>query len=145
MIKLCEPEIPKIYYVNCFTYQCESCGNIFEIMFPNSDDILKLEEINGKDIRWLPVYGVGGYLDLLTKLVVGHSFNDAITMEKSRRFMKEFQKYSEKGSSGNGFDISYRKSECKNCKSNEINILNEKILENPELTWLKISCDLIKL
>jgi hypothetical protein len=112
-------------------------------MFPNGDDIVKLEEINGDDTRWLPIYGQGGYLDLLIKLIPGHSLNDKITMEKSRFFTGELQKYSEKGKHGNGFEISYRKSECKICKSGDIDVLSEKLLEKPALPWLKISCDLL--
>jgi hypothetical protein len=142
MIKLCEPEVPIKYSVNCFTCKCKICGNIFEVIFPNGDDILKLEEIDGDDVRWLPIYGQGGYLDLLAGLMPEYDLNDKITMKVSRIFMDRLQKYSEKGINGNGFKISYRKGECTNCKSKDVIVFSEKIFENPKLSWLKTSCDL---
>jgi hypothetical protein len=51
------------------TYKCENCGNVFELTFTNGYDVIKLKEINGDEIRWLPTYGKGGYLDLITKLI----------------------------------------------------------------------------
>ena len=145
MIRLCEPEIPKIYWVNCFTYKCKTCGNVFDSVFPNSDDIVKLCETDGDDVRWLPTYGEGGYLDLITKLLPEHSLCDEITMEKARAFIKELNKYCEQGEHGNGFGFSEKQiHECINCNSEDTVIISEKVLTSPKLRWLKISCKLIK-
>ncbi|NMC55908.1 MAG: hypothetical protein GYA50_01625 [Eubacteriaceae bacterium] len=142
MINYCEPEIPEIYWINSLTYKCENCGNVFELTFTNGYDVIKLKEINGDEIRWLPTYGKGGYLDLITKLIPEHSKDDVITMIESKKFIKELKKYSEKGSNGQGFDFSIARHECINCKSKELKILDEKVLMKPKLTWLKISCEL---
>ena len=76
MIKYCIPELPEKYWVNQLNYKCESCGNSFEVFLPNGNDIVKFREINGSEIRWLPTYNKGGYIDLMTKIIKGHEFND---------------------------------------------------------------------
>ena len=85
-MKLCMPKVPKKYWVNQLTCNCKHCGCTFDILLPNSNDIVKLIEIGGNDIRWLPTYGIGGYIDLVTKLISNHNKNDEITMQKSRIF-----------------------------------------------------------
>ena len=142
-MKLCEPEIPKIYWVNCYTYKCKHCGNEFNILFPNGNYIVKFREIDGNNIRWLPTYGKGGYLDLMTKLLPGHSLNDEITVKKAKAFIKELNKNCEQGDGGNGFDISITKFNCTNCNSEDTKYLSETVLTNPTLSWLRISSNLM--
>jgi len=142
MVKLCEPKISGAYWVNRITYKCKKCGNVFEIIFENGNELVKFEEINGNEVRWLPTYDKGGYLDLMTKLI-GYSSGDEITMAKTKAFIQELNKHCEHGKTGNGFDLSTTKFECPSCKSKDKETLKEDVLTNPKLPWLQISCDLI--
>ena len=144
MVKLCEPEVSEQYWLNCFTYKCNSCGKVFDIVFSEGCELVEFEEINGGDIKYLPMYGKGGYLDLSAKLLPGYIEKNDGNMEKSRLFLIELNKYCEKSS--HGTDISFRKLifECTNCKSKDITILKEDILHSPKLSWLKIDCSLME-
>ncbi|MCL2817679.1 MAG: hypothetical protein FWD39_04760 [Clostridiales bacterium] len=144
MVKLCEPKIPGIYWFDCFTYKCKRCKSIFDVVVSNGDYIVKFEEINGSEVKWLPAYGKGGYLDLMTKLIPGYSLYDEITIAKATAFIKELNKHCEQGKTGNGFDLGSTRFECTNCNSKDIEYLSEKGLTNPDLSWLKISCDLVE-
>ena len=143
MVKFCTPEISGAHWLNCFTYECNSCGNVFDIIFADGYDLVEFEEENGGDIKYLPSYGKGSYLDLMTKLLPGHSLKDEITMAESKAFIVELNKYCEIGSHGKRFDFRHLKFECTNCKSKDIKILKEDVSKNPELSFLKIDCSLI--
>ena len=136
--------VPEKYWINHLTYKCDTCGSTFEDWIPNGYDIVKLEAKGNGEVRWLPTYGTGGYIDLMTKLIPNHNKNDEITMEKSKTFIRKLERYSEKGKLGCGFELSRRISNCINCDSKDLKTINEEVLVNPELEWLKISCDLIK-
>ncbi|QHI73481.1 hypothetical protein [Aminipila terrae] len=144
MIKFCMPELPEKYWVNNLTYKCESCGSTFEVLIPNGNDIVKFKEINGSEIRWLPTFSKGGYIDLMTKIIEGHKLNDSIDMKKATLFISKLQGYIEKSSHGNGFELSVDKRICPQCNSENLKIIQENVLVNPELQWLKILCDLLK-
>ena len=143
IMRFCYPEIPKVYWVDCFTYKCNSCGNIYDVTLPNgNDNLAKFKEKSGDEERWLPIYGRGGYVDLLNKLVPENSHS--ITMEMTKMFLVELNKYCERGINGNGFDIYLSNFNCPSCNSNNTMYLSEKVLTNPKLSWLKISCHLIE-
>lgn len=144
MIKYCIPELPEKYWVNHLTYKCESCENSFEALIPNGNDLVKFKEINGSEIRWLPTYNKGGYIDLMTRIIKEHKFNDPIDMKKATHFIAQLQGYIEKSIDGNGFELSIDKRICPKCNSKNIKTVKENVLVNPELQWLKISCDLLK-
>lgn len=143
MTKYCTPELPEMYWVNQSFYKCENCGNTFEICAPNGNEIVKLREINGSEIRWLPTFNKGGYIDLMTKVIKGHKVNDPINMEKATKFIAELQGYIEKSLNGNGFGLCID-TVCPRCNSKSIEINEENVLVNPELRWLRISCDFLK-
>ena len=136
---LCEPEIPDKYWVNCFTFMCRNCDTNFDIVFPNDNYIVKFEEVGGGEVKWLPSYGRGGYIELITKLIPEHTSDDEITMAKASTFIRELNKCCEKGTSGNGYDFCRTKFECPNCNSRDLTTIEEKVLTNPKLSWLKIS------
>ena len=144
MVKFCEVPKPKVYWVNRHTYQCNNCQNVFNSVFGN-DYIVKFREMDGNGERWLPIYGKGGYLDLMTKLISGHSFNDSISVAKAKMFIEELNKHCEQGDSGNGFYSDHKAVyECPNCGSRDTKILREEVLTNPNLAWLKVDCILLE-
>jgi len=92
----------------------------------------------------LPKTGKGGVVDLMTKLIPKFSINDEITMAISKQFIVELNKYCEQGKTGNGFEYCHMREECEKCRSTDLMLVKEKVLNNPELSWLKISCDLLE-
>ena len=138
------PEIPESYWVDCLTYRCKDCGHTFDAVVPNGDDIVKFKEIDGKEEKWLPTYGKGGYLDLLNKLLPDISSKDEITQEIASAFLSELNKHCEKNPFSNDFCFDYFTSICKSCCSKNTEYAREKRYSNPELPWLKISCKLME-
>ena len=114
---------------------------------PYDNDLVKLIEKSGTQVKWLPTYGVGGYLDLIKKLTSqsnDQALSSAMSMKISKIMEQELHKYTEKGESGNGFIVGGYKQICPNCNSKEIKCNNETVTENPKLEWVKISDDLLK-
>ena len=48
MVMFCEPEQPEIYWVNCITCECKKCGEIFDVLIPNGDEIVDFIEENSE-------------------------------------------------------------------------------------------------
>jgi hypothetical protein len=65
-------------------------------------------------------------------------------MKISKIMQLELHKYTEKGDLGNGFIIGGYEHICPNCDSKELNCINEKVVEDPNLDWVKISDNLLK-
>lgn len=80
----------------------------------------------------------------MVRLVKGHKFNDPIDIKKATQFIAELQGYIEKSINGNDFELSIDRRICPQCNSRNLKTVKEKVLVNPELQWLKISCDLLK-
>lgn len=140
----CTPEIPKVYWINSIIYKCNNCQYEFEFLAANGNELVKYQEVNGNKIRWLPVYGKGGYLDLMCKLIPEFSPDREITMEIAKKFNVLLQKYIEPSASGNTFTLADYNRYCPKCNSKDLTEINGNVLTNPNVEWLKISCDLIK-
>ncbi|MHC1723771.1 MAG: hypothetical protein AB9836_11290 [Aminipila sp.] len=138
------PEIPNRYIINSLLYKCKNCQNEYEHLLCKGNQLVKYIEKNGSEVRWLPTYGQGGYLDLLERLLENFKMNSEITMKNAKDFDIIFQNYTEKSANGNSFVISDGRHKCPNCESKELMLISEKILENPTINWMKISCDLLK-
>ena len=138
------PTPPKKYWFNCLRFKCTKCEKKFHITFPNGNEIIQFREIEGADVRWWHTYGKHGYLELATVLIPEHSLNDEITWKKSKAFIRELNKHCECGKTGNGFEFALTSYECTSCHSKDIECLEEKILVNPKLQWLKISSKLVQ-
>lgn len=138
------PEMPKSYWINKITYKCKKCGFEFVHLILNGYEIVKCKEENGIEIRWLPTYGKGGYLDLLCKLIPNHKSDDEITMKESNEFNAKFGNFVETSLNGNKFIIDNGSVQCIKCKSNELQLVSEHVLTSPELNWLKIDGNLLK-
>jgi hypothetical protein len=140
-MKICYPKIPDVFWIKSFHCKCKKCGHEFKFLVPNGDDVVKFIELNGKEERWLPTYGVGGYLDVFCKLVAGHNLNDEITVKKANEFNQEIVKHSERSNNGNGFVVGGYDVICDQCNSKEITRMNESVLTSPpDIKWLKLSC-----
>ena len=136
------PTRPTKYWINELNYKCKKCGRTFQIHIPNSDDIVKFECQATSQIKWLPTNGDGGYLGLFKKLY--SDYKGELYPKIVQEFITKLNNYIEKSSASDYFQQSDYKHECIYCKSKEIVLINEEILENPDLDWLKISCELIQ-
>ena len=86
------------------------------------------------------MYGRGGYLGLFKKFYP--DFKGEIYPKIAHEFVATLNHYFEKRSVTDYFQLSYDKHECIFCKSKKVTMLSEQILENPDLDWMKISCEL---
>ncbi len=139
-MRYCVPELPNKYWVTQFTYKCQSCGFVFASCIPNDDGLVKFQEKNGDEVKWLPMYNKGGYIDLMKRIL---DYEGPIDMCISDKFIAELQKHIEKSSSGNEFYLSYHRAICPQCNSNRINTMKEIVLANPALQWMRIDRELI--
>lgn len=140
----CTSEIPKVYWINSINYRCNDCQHEFEFLTADGNDLVKYQEVNGTEIRWLPTYGKGGYLDLMGKLIPNFFPDKEITMVIAKEFNVLLQKFIEPSASGNTFTLANYRRDCPKCNSKRLTEINETVLTNPNIEWLKVSCDLIK-
>jgi hypothetical protein len=144
-MQYCLPEIPSVYWINKSRCHCKACGKTFDLHIPNGNDVVQFVESNGTEIRWLPLHGRGGYLDLFEKFIPGFlaSGKEMIPSVVSQ-FLSKVQKHIEPSESGNGFELVSGKRYCPRCSSPDVQELSEEVLTSPEVTWLKIDCDLLR-
>ncbi len=145
-MQYCLPELPSIYWINKFRYRCKACGHAFDFYTENGNDgVVKFIESNGTEIRWLPVYGQGGYLDLFERFMPGFlASGKPLIPPTVSLFIEKLQNHIERSDAGNSFKISQEKVKCPQCKKFDIEMLKETLLTSPDITWLKIDCDLIQ-
>lgn len=130
--------VPSSYSIRNDVYRCRVCGTIFDAFFSNGNELVKFIEDNGTEVRWLPTFEAGGYLDLVEKLVPGYKKTQSINMSISRRFEAAFKTIQEHSNAGNTFSLAVG-SRCPSCNSDNKELLSEKILESPTLAWLRYS------
>ena len=145
-MQYCLPEAPSIYWINETRYRCKACGHVFDFYTPNGNDaVVKFVECNGTEIRWLPVYGQGGYLDLFERFMPGFlASGKQVIPSIVSQFMQKLQDHVEPSEAGNRFEISDDKAQCLRCKKHDVQMLKETVLTSPEITWLKINCELLQ-
>lgn len=138
----CLPEVPDNYCLTQAQLWCSQCHYVFAILIPESADLVMLREADGNTVKWLPTYGVGGYLDLLVKLVPGHQPATELTMRTVRLFEERLADVAEKSDSGRPFHLDYARLVCPLCHSTDAEELSETVLMNPPVDWLKVECQL---
>jgi rubredoxin len=144
-MQYCLPQIPSVYWINKTRYRCNACGNAFELYTSNGNEVVKFVESKGKEIRWLPMHGQGGYLDLFEKFMPGFlATGKQIIPPIVSQFLNQLQIHIEPSESGNGFEMSNDNRHCPRCKNQDVKELGEEILSSPEVLWLKIDCELLK-
>src|SRR5690606_20403333 len=81
-----EPSIPSSFWMRQVSCKCMSCGTEYECDLASGNEIIKFSEDGGGEVKWLPVFERGGYMELLEKLVPDYSRKDKITMSVARIF-----------------------------------------------------------
>lgn len=134
MLKSYQP--PSVYWVKKMTCQCNDCGAEFSLYLPSGNEIMKFVEEGGDDEKWLPVYGEGGYLELLEKLISGFSKEDSVSMKIAIEFEREFKRLQLPSTTGNKYSSLYENL-CTKCSSKNLLMLAEEVLESPDIDWIK--------
>lgn len=130
-------ERPVKYWVRKIECKCNFCETIFSDELPHGNEVIKFVEVEGKEVRWLPTYGKGGYFDLLKLLVPEFDAKKKeITMSISNKFQSAFEKIQQFSANGSKFRFAIGVS-CPKCRSRDIKIVAEKILLAPPLNWMK--------
>lgn len=143
-MRYCPPEVPRQYWLTQTRLRCSRCRSTFTILIPESADVVMLREEEGDTIKWLPVYGIGGYLDLLVKLVPDHQPSTEISMKTVKLFEDRLGAVSETSKTGRPFRLDHARRTCPTCGSTEVEEVGETVLFNPPLDWLRVLCNLIK-
>ena len=90
------------------------------------------------------MYGQGGYLDLFKRFMPGFlGSGKPVIPPIIAQFMKKLESHLELSEAGNSFEISHGKAHCPQCGRQELEMLRETLLMSPEVTWLKIDCELL--
>lgn len=143
MKKYCLPEIPSIYWLHLIKYECKKCKKEFQLNIAKENDgIVQFESQISGEPRWLPMYGDGGYLYLFTKLVP--NYVGKMIPKIVNKFIEELNKFIEKKLDEEYFQLVINKHECPYCQSKDIKEISEEVLTNPDLDWLRISCELFE-
>ena len=142
----CYPITPKSYCINSLDYKCSICNEESTILVPHGNEIIKCKEVNGDETRWLPTYGNGGFLELLEILVPDNIQTNEVSIKIAREFERSLQPHMEKSTKGNLFTlVGLGRHKCFNCDSTELKLMKETMQVSPEVQWMGISCELIKL
>jgi hypothetical protein len=130
-------KVPKHYAIRREYRRCNACDISFEVNFSAADDLVPFQDSSSSEIRWMPTYENGGYLDLLELLVPAYSQGDRITHRVSQAFESAFEVIQEKPLSGGMFRI-WAVGGCPSCGScDKIIIESNSILRRPPLTWIR--------
>ena len=147
-VKYCLPEaISSTYAIDRITMKCRNCSYEFKFLEAGGMGgyaIIKYQEVNGEEIRWLPTYGKGGYLYLMQKLLPDFRIENEITQQIAEEFNELLKAYTEPSTRGNLFALARFPKECPSCNSKELATLEEEILDSSDATWMKIDCSLLE-
>jgi uncharacterized protein with PIN domain len=130
--------VPVSFWIRKDFYRCRACGTEYACVFANGNEIVKFSEDGGHEVRWLPTFEVGGYLDLMERLVAGYRRDQKITMPIAKKFESEFKKIQELSASGNTFSVAVG-CRCPKCSANNAEIILEEVFESPPVDWLRYS------
>lgn len=131
-----EVQIPSSYSIRKESFKCRSCGTVFSSLFSNGNDLVKFTEDGGTEVKWLPTFEQGGYLDILEEVVPGFKKNQSVTMAVAKKFESSFKNMQEPSKAGNTFSVAVG-CRCPSCNSDNKELLSEEVLESPKLDWLR--------
>jgi rubredoxin len=134
------PTIPKIYWVDELTYVCRNCGFTFKCLKSSGDYLVKFVEEGGEEVRWLPTYGEGGYLNLLSRLVPELDQKNEITPRISDEFQRRFQQIQERSAAGRRFVLA-EGCTCPTCAAEDVALESERTLASPAVQWMRFLFD----
>lgn len=140
----CLPELPSHYWVVTEQYRCKKCGTIFTRIHSGSEAIINLETEDGSEVRWLPVFGRGGYLELL-KHATGSDISDNTNARAiaEKKFENELGKYLEP-INGHLLMDKNQKIICPVCKSDSFAEEKETVAKNPIIQWARVRCSFLQ-
>jgi hypothetical protein len=130
------PKVPNSYSVRNETRVCNDCGCNHNITFSAGDDLVAFQDTKSGEVRWLPTYEEGGFLDLLRKLVPDYSDEQGITHRVSQDFEKVFDRIQERISPEGVFRIQVVRG-CPNCGSRKVIVERSTIEKNPSVEWIR--------
>ncbi|MGC4006325.1 MAG: hypothetical protein QM811_25670 [Pirellulales bacterium] len=116
-------------------FHCNECRHGFVWRRSADDAFIKFVDASGKLERWLPIYGVGGYLDLLERIVPDFRQNQEITMQISRVFQSNFKHYQHPPATG-GYWTFGDGPRCPGCGSRDIRNGPQRIIDDSEIEML---------
>lgn len=128
---------PKQYIVRQILYLCDSCDTSFSTLVPQGNDLVKYISQDGKEERWLPTYGEGGYLSLMKKLILDFDHNQEISMEISRRFESAFSAIQKRPATTGMPFVLFVRANCPKCHSENLKVVKESLLDTPPLLWME--------
>ena len=147
-VKYWFPEaISNAYAIDIITKKCRNCSYEFSFLVAGGMggyEIVKYQEVDGDEIRWLPTYGKGGYLYLMEKLIHNFQMNDEITVQIAKQFDVLFRDHAEPSLRGKPFTLAQFPKECPSCHSKELSTLKEEALDSSDARWMKIDCSLLE-
>ena len=131
------PEIPEHYWVKKSIHRCKKCESVYDF-FRGDETTIKLTELNGTGVKWMPVSGIGGYLYFMEELIPDYQVGQAISMIHVKLLDERLPALLETSRDGNPFVLGNYKEECPKCGSYDYVELSETSIKNPELDWIKV-------
>lgn len=144
--KYCLPELPSHYWVVTEHHKCNMCGTIFYRLLSGSESIIQLETEDGSEVRWLPVFGRGGYLALLKHATGSDISDNENAREKAARIFEKnyIEKYLEPINGKPLLVKKYPKIVCPVCNSDSFIEEKETVEKNPTIQWARVICSQVE-
>ena len=98
--------------------------------------LVKFIDQVSKEVRWLPTFEKGGYLDMVKQLVPDSSPDKQITMKDSATFQERFAEIQERSPLGGIFVLAIG-CPCPECGSRNQTLEKECVLDRPSLKWMR--------
>jgi DNA-directed RNA polymerase subunit RPC12/RpoP len=134
-IKYTTATLPEPFSLVHTNYRCLDCSHEFDWLWSEDGALVKFQEVDGTEERWLATYGRGGYLELLQQLIPGFNQRNTITAKIAEQFDAAFIGLQKPSHNGH-FYVVDRGVVCPRCKSKNLRVLLEKIVNNPPLDWV---------
>lgn len=128
-------KVPEIVQLVETILRCPDCGAIFTCRTSEDNMLVKFVDDSGTEEAWLPTFEEGGYLDVVEQCVPGFSRDQQITMQIFQRFEEKFRELLHKPASGGEWKVASG-CFCPCCKNANTEILSERIVINPKVTWI---------
>ncbi len=112
---------------------CEICKNKFTEYAPSNYELVCFMLESGEK-RFLPTYGMYGYLDLLDRLLDDWNKSDRITEVILHKFEEKLQRITP-------YKAVISQTRCPLCASQNIHVVQKTMRTNLKVKWLEINVD----
>lgn len=127
----------KNYCIERIECKCRNCNENFVEFVPDYEDLVQFD-CDDNNIRYLPTYGMNGYLELMSRLIDGWTKNDSITELVVRKFESQLSLICP-------YEVKLKKAFiCPYCFSKNVTFTKNEILHNPPVKWIEIDSDYMK-